>query len=128
VPPVAAFDPGRNVGFALVAEDGALLRQAVLALEDVATLPLPDGVRVVVGDGTGRRDLERVLRGRGLALERVDETGTSEEGRALWRRHVPPRGLNRWLPVGLRSPTEPIDDYAAWAIALRYLRAADASA
>lgn len=122
MPPIAAFDPGRNVGFALVAEDGGLLRQAVLILDDVATLPLPEGVRVVVGDGTGRRELERVLSARGLVPVRVDETATSEEGRALWRQHVPPRGLGRLLPPGLRAPTEPIDGYAAWAIALRYLQ------
>ena len=122
MPPVAAFDPGRNVGFALVAEDGRLLRQAVLDLAEVATVPLPEDARVIVGDGTGRRDVERLLRARGRTPQRVDESGTSEEGRDLWRRHVAPRGLARWLPRGLRAPTGPIDDYAAWAIALRFLR------
>ncbi len=122
MPPVAAFDPGRNIGFALVAEDGRLLRQAVLELADVATVPLPDEARVIVGDGTGRRDVERLLQARGRTPQRVDEAGTSEEGRELWRRHVAPRGPARLLPPGLRAPTGPIDDYAAWAIALRFLR------
>jgi hypothetical protein len=122
VPVVAAFDPGRNVGFALVAEDGRLLRQAVLELVDVATVPLPEDAQVIVGDGTGRGDVERLLRARGRPPQRVDEVGTSEEGRELWRRHVAPRGLARLLPRGLRAPAGPIDDYAAWAIALRYLR------
>jgi hypothetical protein len=51
----------------------------------------------------------------------VDERDTTLRARELWRRAEPPRGLARLLPPGLRSPPGPIDDYAAWAIALRYL-------
>ena len=122
---VAAFDPGRNVGYALVAPDGRRLDAAVL---DVAALEgevlrgrVPPGVRVVVGAGTGSARVVEALRAAGLSPELVDEVGTSLEGRALWRRSVPARGLARWWPPGLRVPREPIDDYAAWAIALRAL-------
>lgn len=118
---IAAFDPGRNVGFALVDAEGRLHRHAVLALEDVATLALPAGAEVVIGGGTGRRALREALRARGLAPREVDERDTSLRARELWRRSVPPRGLARLLPPGLRAPAGPIDDYAAWAIALRHL-------
>lgn len=118
---IAAFDPGRNVGYALVDADGRLHRRAVLALGEVATLALPAGAEVVIGGGTGRRALREALRARGLAPREVDERDTSLRARELWRRDVPPRGLARLLPPGLRAPAGPIDDYAAWAIALRHL-------
>ncbi len=120
---VAAFDPGRNVGYALVAPDGRRLDAAVLDVADLAgdvvRARLPSGVHVVVGAGTGAAQVVAALRAAGLAPDLVDEVGTSLEGRALWRRSVPPRGLARFWPAGLRAPREPIDDYAAWAIALR---------
>lgn len=118
---IAAFDPGRNVGYALVDGDGRLHRRTVLALDDVATLELPAHAEVVIGGGTGRRALREALRARGLEPREVDERDTSLQARELWRREVPPRGLARLLPPGLRAPPEPIDDYAAWAIALRHL-------
>ena len=118
---IAAFDPGRNVGHALVDGEGRLHRREVLALGDVATLELPAGAEVVIGGGTGRRVLREALRARGFTPHEVDERDTSLHARELWRHAVPPRGLARLLPPGLRSPPGPIDDYAAWAIALRYL-------
>jgi hypothetical protein len=124
-PPVAAFDPGRNVGFALVSGEGRLLRNAVLRLEQVADLPLPADARVLVGGGTGRRDVRRALEARGRRVIEVDERDTTLRARELWRRTVAPRGLGRFLPPALRIPPGPIDDFAAWAIALRYLESGE---
>lgn len=121
MPLVAAFDPGKNVGYALVDDEGVLLARRVMRLEDVPTLSWPERTRVVIGAGTGSGALRDLLAERGVAAELVDEQGTSERARSLWRRSEPARGLARWLPAGLRSPERPIDDYAAWAIALRYL-------
>jgi len=118
---IAAFDPGRNVGFALVDGDGRLLRRAVLRHDEVAHLELPASCTVVIGAGTGRRELRLELAQRSLDVHVVDERGSSLEARELWKRAVPARGLARMLPSGLRAPREPIDDFAAWAIALRYL-------
>ena len=47
--------------------------------------------------------------------------GRLSEARPLYFRDHPPKGLMRFLPRGLWSPPELIDDYAAYAIALRYL-------
>lgn len=118
---IAAFDPGRNVGFALVDERGRALRRAVLTLDQVPAWPLPEGCEVVIGAGTGRGDLRARLMQRGLTVHEVDERETTLRARDLWRRTVAPRGGQRLLPHGLRSPEGPIDDFAAWAIALRYL-------
>lgn len=121
MPSVVAFDPGRNVGFAVVDENGRLLDRAVLTIEQVDRQVWPADATLVVGSGTGRSDLQAALERRGQQARVVDEQGTSEIGRELWRRSEPARGWARWLPAGLRSPDRPIDDYAAWAIALRYL-------
>lgn len=118
---VAAFDPGRNVGFALVARDGGVRRLEILTVDALAGLDVPEGAHVVVGSGTGRAAVVRALRARHGEVRTVDERGTTLAARELWRRRTPPRGLARMIPAGLRAPPGPIDDYAAWAIALRYL-------
>ena len=117
---IAAFDPGRNVGFALLDDTGTLLRHDVLDLVRVAELELEVDV-VVVGAGTGSAALVAVLHQRGIVPVAVDEERTSVEGRRLYFRDHPPKGLERLVPLGMRSPPRPIDDYAAYAIGLRYL-------
>lgn len=118
---VAAFDPGRNVGFALVDETGELLDGRVLAAEEVAGLALPVNATVVVGGGTGSRELLKLLSSLGARAEVVDELGTSLEGRRLYFERNPPAFPWRLVPRGLWVPPRPIDDFAAYAIALRYL-------
>jgi len=118
---LVAFDPGRHVGVAWVTAGGSLLFGAVITLDALARVAVPSGARVLLGDGTGSRALAAALRGRGLCPELVDETGTSEMARLLyWRRH-PPRGVGRLVPLGMRLPPRTIDDFAAYAIALRVL-------
>ena len=118
-----AFDPGRNLGVAWVRFDGTVVRLAVLALDDVLALVLPPRAVVVVGDGTGSAAVVERLRRRGLDPLLVDERDTTLIARDLYFRDHPPRGLARLLPRGMRAPPRPIDDYAAYAIALRWLRA-----
>lgn len=119
---VVAIDPGHNVGVAWVDGGGRALRLAVLARGDLEVLLLPPHTPIVLGDGTGSRALAAILRARGIAPEMIDETGTTLEARALYFRDHPPRGVLRLLPPGLRSAPRPIDDYAAYAIALRWQR------
>lgn len=119
---VVGIDPGRNIGVAFVHDDGRLERTLILSLEELARLPLPEGAALVVGGGTGSRSVQALLSRRGLAFVVLDERGTSLEAIELYFRDHPPRGLWRLIPKGLRSPPRPIDDYAAYAIALRYLR------
>lgn len=121
---VIAFDPGRNIGYARVSDDGRLLEHGIVDLARVDGVAIPAGVRVVVGDGTGSRALQARLRARGTSFEVHDERGTSLEGRRLYLREHPPRGLGRLLPPGMRSAPGPIDDYAAYALALRVLAGA----
>jgi hypothetical protein len=119
-----AIDPGLRIGVAWVDASGRLVRGEVVDAKALEAYAIPVGARVVVGDGTGSEALSASLRARGVAHELVDEHGTSEEARALYWRDHPPRGLARLVPAGLRTPPRSLDDYAAYAIALRALRRA----
>ncbi|HEX7003325.1 MAG TPA: hypothetical protein VF168_03975 [Trueperaceae bacterium] len=119
---VAAIDPGKNIGYALVDGNGRLIENRVLPLAEIHALEFPVGAKIVVGDGTGSYAVQSILARRNLQVERVDERGTTLEGRELYfLDHRPPLPL-RLLPRGLWWPSRSIDDYAAYAIALRYLR------
>ena len=118
---IVAFDPGRNVGVAFVDESGALISSTVLGFAEAMGLELPPGAVIVVGNGTGGRELAEALIAGGLTPVMVEEEGTSLEARALYFRDHPPGPLGRLLPRGMRAPGRLVDDYAAYAIALRYL-------
>lgn len=119
---VVGIDPGRNVGVAFVQPNGRLERALILTLDQLAELAIPLDATLVVGGGTGSKLVQALLRRRGLAFVVLDERGTSLEARSLYFDDHPPRGLKRLIPKGLWWPPRPIDDYAAYAIALRYLR------
>lgn len=118
---IIAFDPGRNIGVAYVALDGSLLQHEIIDLGAVKKLGYSPKDQIIIGDGTGSRAIQDVLMKLKLSFEIVDEKGTTLEARELYFRAHPPTGVNRFLPKGLWSPERPIDDYAAYAIALRYL-------
>lgn len=120
---IIAFDPGRNIGVAYVSEVGELLQRAIVDLGAVKSLELPESAVLLIGNGTGSRALQDVFERLGRPYQLVPERDTSLEGRELYFRHHPPKGLTRFWPKGLRTPPVPIDDYAAYAIALRYLEA-----
>ncbi len=118
---ILGLDPGRNLGVAWVDEAGRLEHIAVITLSELAILDVPASATVVVGRGTGSREVQAALRRRDISFVVIAEENTSLEARALYWRDHPPRGFLRLLPEGLRSPPRPIDDYAAYAIVLRYL-------
>jgi|SRR5690554_5523908 len=125
---IVSFDPGRNLGVAFVSGAGELLAGRVMEPAELATLELPEGATVLVGDGTGSAELVARLSAMGLTPQLVPEEGTSLEARALYYEKNEPRWWARLVPVGMRSPSVPIDDYAAYAIALRWLRARSGAA
>jgi RNase H-fold protein (predicted Holliday junction resolvase) len=74
---------------------------------------------IFLGNGTGFRAFADGLDERGVPFVPVDESLTTLEGRSLYWRLHPPRGLWRFVPTSLRVPPRPIDDMAAWAILIR---------
>ena len=118
---ILAFDPGKNIGVALVTPDGRLIKRHIIHLNQLRTLELVPDAKIVVGDGTGSAAVQAVLTERGYTFELVDETNTSLEAKVLYLQQHPPKGVWRLLPRGLYHPPGVIDDFAAYAIALRYL-------
>ena len=128
---ILAIDPGRaKNGVALVTAAGQVVCQSVVEtgrlLAHIEELLARYAVTVIViGNRTGGRKLSEQLRSLGLGKNRtivsVDEDYSTEEGRRLYWRENPPRGLRRLLPVTLQTPPRPIDDYVARILAARYL-------
>ncbi len=119
---VVGLDPGKNIGVAIVNSKEKLIYRNIITLEELRGLELPPGITIIVGNGTGSDRVQAALRERGKTFALIDERDTTLEGRELYFQANPPRGLLRLLPKGLRSPPRLIDDYAAYAIALRFLR------
>jgi hypothetical protein len=120
---IIALDPGQNLGIAFVEEaSGRLLWCEVITLEGLGTLDVPPNSTFVVGDGTGHEKVLAVLKARGFSYALVDEVGTTLEAKNLYFEAHPPKGLLRFLPKGLWAAPRNLDDYAAYAIALKYLQ------
>lgn len=126
------IDPGRDkTGVALVEETGrilavqvmrtrnfsdALLKFLYAALQVKNAWALRKKLKaVVLGNGTGseehRQWIETALPG--YPVHVVDEKYSTEEAKALYWELYPPHGLRRLIPLGLQTPPEPLDGYAA---------------
>ncbi len=124
---VLSVDPGRDkAGLAVVSKARGTLYRCIVSSADCARrgreLAAMHGVqKIVVGDRTGSREaVEALALSSGLEVVTVDEHRSSMEGRQRYLEDHRGRGLRRLVPIGLRAPTEPFDDYVAEIIAARY--------
>ena len=134
-----AIDPGTaKWGLALVDSAGACVRREHVAAEEapacVAAMlgeaphrAMPGDApiaAILLGDRTGARAARERIAALPLAADLplilVPEHGTTLLARELYWRDHPPSGWRRLLPRGLLLPPEPLDSYAAEAIALRH--------
>ncbi len=117
--PLAGLDPGRSkCGLVLTDPERREIHEALVLPPEAAWERLEHWHRhqglaaVVIGDGTGsgpwRRRLEPLL-----AVELVDERGTTLAARRRYWELFPPRGWRRLLPLGLRQPPRDYDDVVA---------------
>jgi RNase H-fold protein (predicted Holliday junction resolvase) len=124
---VLAIDPGREkCGLAVLDTEAGLLERRVVARRE-----LPEVIRdwcdryqpdlLLLGSGTGSRDLARPLSALAVPLRRVPERDTTRRARGRYFADHPPRGWRRLIPLSLQTPSLPIDDYAAWIIAEEFL-------
>ena len=126
---VAAIDPGREkCGVAIVAEDGEVLEQSV-----VATVWLADEMaervrrfspeRILLGNGTTSRAAEATIRENlpDIPIEIVDEYRTTDDARRAYWKANPTTGWRRFFPTSMQVPPEPVDDFVAVLLAQRYL-------
>ncbi|MGI6037392.1 MAG: hypothetical protein ACOYD6_04110 [Limnochordia bacterium] len=124
--PIIAIDPGRDkCGVAIVSREGTLWRK-VIPRKDLEQIVeacrqrWKDVARIVIGDGTGSKEVFQELRDLGLAVELVDEYGTTEEARKLYWKENKRKGWRKLVPVSLQTPPEPYDDLVAVVLGQRY--------
>ena len=134
------IDPGRDkTGVALVEETGRILAVQVMRTRNFSdallqflydTLQARNtwGLRkilkaVVLGNGTGSEEhkkwVEKAVPGYPVFV--VDEKYSTEEAKALYWKLYPPRGLRRLIPLGLQTPPELLDGYAAVVQVYRFM-------
>lgn len=130
---ILGIDPGRQkTGLAVLDQKGQILWRAIVPTPELAAhlerliheWPL---ARVALGHSTGSEEaaavLKRVLAGsqQPVEVEIVNERDSTLQARALYFEAHPPSGWQRFIPLSLQSPSEPIDDFAAAILARRAL-------
>ena len=129
---ILAIDPGREkCGLAVVTQAGEVVVKAVVPrdriTDEVRRILAAEAVGpIIVGDRTGSKAFRAEMGGLGLPSPEhpvvlVDEHLSSQEARLRYLREHPGRGFARFLPLSLRFPDEPIDDYVAVILVERYL-------
>lgn len=127
---VIAIDPGRSkCGLAILSDDSEILFRSVDSPDCIQHL-LPDLIdrfhpsALIVGDGTGSQMMiiQCKLSSMGLPIHQVDERYTSELARQRYLSEHTPKGWRRLIPLPLRVPDAPYDDYVAVILAERWLR------
>ncbi|MDR3591821.1 MAG: pre-16S rRNA-processing nuclease YqgF [Negativicutes bacterium] len=130
---VIAIDPGREkCGVAVVGKRDGLLWKQVIATPRLATVVeelarTREICTVVIGDRTAHQSAVKALaevriNDRPLSVHPVDEHRSSDEARGRYWLDNPPRGVMRLVPVTMRTPPVPVDDYVAVILAERYFR------
>ena len=123
-----AIDPGRDkCGLAIVQPDGEVLElflvRATELLEQVQIyLDKYPQSQILLGDGTQSSVVQHSLASLNQTVILVDERNTTLQASELYWRKNKPSYWQSLLPIRWRSLPEPVDAYAAWAIALRFLQ------
>ncbi len=129
-PVILGFDPGRQkCGLAVMGVDRRVYYHEVISAEK--TIETIQSLRerfpislLVMGDQTSSKAWKQKLETELIDPMRVitvDERNSSLEARdRYWQLH-PPKGLNRLIPEGMRTPPRPIDDIVAILLIERYL-------
>ncbi|MFA6169246.1 MAG: pre-16S rRNA-processing nuclease YqgF [Candidatus Margulisiibacteriota bacterium] len=124
---IVAIDPGKDkCGLAVMANDGAVKERRVVPrgeiVEAVIAAYRKDApFAVVIGKSANGKALQKELTLKGIVTTAVPEKNTTREARARYWLENPPRGFWRLVPVSLRFPPVPVDDFAAVIIGERYL-------
>lgn len=79
---------------------------------------------IVVGCGTGSKDIKKMLSQVNLPADKIfiPEKNSTHDAKTRYFRDNPPPWYLRVIPCGLLFPLKPIDDYAAVVLGERYLK------
>ena len=139
---IVAVDPGREkCGVAVVTSALELLSKEIVSREEAVARVLNLAKEhkakwIILGDRTGSREFAgEIVKAKKKSLKSigkqedvypevifVDEHESSMEGRRRYLLDHPLRGLGRLVPVSLRSPNQPFDDYVAVILAERFFQ------
>lgn len=129
-PMLLGFDPGRDkCGIAVMGVDRQITFRQVVPSETVPKTikkicqEFPISV-CVIGNQTTSKEWSKKLKpclSDAVRLFKVDEHNSSLEARdRYWELH-PPKGIQRFIPQGMRLPPVPVDDIVAIILIERYL-------
>lgn len=131
---IFAIDPGSDkTGTAIVRTDGSLVCRQIVPTPQLShhlttAYEAHPFTHIVMGNGTNHRHLAPVVeawireQAPSVTFSLIDEKFTTVEGRKLYWQYTPRRGWRRLVPLSLQYPPEPVDDFVAWIIGLRYLK------
>lgn len=127
---ILGIDPGSSkTGAALLDSDGNIIRMDILWMDDFAKnltefLQTAQPKTCIIGNGTTSTKLQQTLTAILPDLEILvcDEAHSTEEARVLYWQLNPPQGWRSWMPLGMLTPSVPLDAYAAVVLVNRFLR------
>lgn len=125
---ILAIDPGRiKCGIAVVDHQLNLLEGHVVLreqlIDDLKTFVSKYNIQdIAVGSGTNSEKIIREISDElvELRITIVPEKDTTMLARKRYFEFFPPRGLLRYIPISLRIPPCPYDEFAAMVIAERF--------
>lgn len=131
---IAAIDPGsEKTGTAILNEDGTLVEKKIVPT--AMLIPYLQQAyeaysfhHIVMGNGTNHKHLQPRVEAwiqkesKQVTFSLIDEKYTTVEGRKLYFKYTPRTGWRRFIPLALQYPPEPVDDFVAWIIGLRYVQ------
>ena len=127
---ILGIDPGSDqTGAAFLDSAGNIVRMDILWMDEFAKnltefLQTATPETCIIGNGTTSTKLQQTLAAILPALEIVvcDEAHSTEEARKLYWELNPPKGWRRRMPLGMLTPSVPLDAYAAVVLPRRYLK------
>lgn len=122
---ILSIDPGKKkCGLAVVDNKLSFITGAVVNKEELTNkmqeyLQKYQIRKIVIGSGTNSENIINLIKEQfpDLLIREVVEKDTTRQARKYYFEYYPPTGLWKFIPVSLRVPPRPYDDFAAYAIA-----------
>jgi len=127
---ILGFDPGKDkCGIAVMSRDRNISYHQVVSSESaISTIQslckqFPIDLLVIGDQTTSKSWKQRLTQSLSPALKiiQIDERYSSLEAKERYWQMYPATGLNRLIPLGMRTPPRPVDDLVAIVLIERYL-------
>lgn len=127
---ILSLDPGKNkTGIALLDSEGNVIFKKIIdssllkdEIKHIVEQHRPS--KILIGGGTFSKYTKNSIAdiANNIPLILVEERHSTEQAKIRYFKENPPRGLWKFIPIGLQVPPEAYDDYAAIIIAENYLK------